>query len=113
MSGGVGGNGSAPPNWLASAELYCPVNTSCPPNPWQQAITLMKTSAGTDSCNYWQWAWFWQTLPAFNGAPAGFGVAGSISPDLMSKITASGGGDPTVSISAEQWLAYFRHVVQP
>jgi hypothetical protein len=27
---------------------------------WPQAITAMKTMAGTDNLNFWQWAWFWQ-----------------------------------------------------
>ena len=94
---------------LASAELY---TSATPPDRWQQAITFMKMSAGTDSCNYWVWAWFWQTLPAFSEAPARFGVAGSISPDLFFQITAAGGGDPAANISAEQWVADFRQVVQ-
>ena len=60
----------------------------------QQAVTAMKTAAGTDSLNFWQWAWYWQYLPAFSGAPAGFGVVGSISPDVMEQIITAGGGDP-------------------
>ena len=52
----------------------------------QQAVAAMKTAAGTDSLNFWQWAWYWQNLPAFSGAPAGFGVGGSISPDVMAQI---------------------------
>ena len=56
-------------------------------DPWEQAISAMRTAAGTDSLNFWQWAWYWQgNTPAFSGAPAGFGVAGSISPDLMAQI---------------------------
>ena len=93
---------------LASAELYCPANGNCPPDSWQQVIALMKASAGTDNYNFWQWAWFWQTLPTFSGAPAGFGVAGSISPGVMEKIVVAGGGDPLVNVSAEQWVQYFR-----
>ena len=38
-------------------------------DPWQQAITAMKAAAGSDSQNFWQWAWYWQYLPAFQGAP--------------------------------------------
>ena len=77
----------------------------------QQAITAMKTAAGTDSLNFWQWAWYWQYLPAFSGAPAGFGVVGSISPDVMEQIIMAGGGDPLRNVSAEQWVVYFRQVV--
>ena len=57
---------------------------------WQDAVTAMKTAAGTDSLNFWQWAWYWQYLPAFNGAPPGFGVGGSISPDVMERIIIAG-----------------------
>ena len=101
-----------PETILASAELYCPANVNCAPDPWQQAISAMKTSAGTDSLNFYQWAWYWQgNTPAFSGAPAGFGVVGSISPDLFGQITAAGGGDPLLNVSAEQWVSYFRQVV--
>jgi hypothetical protein len=103
----------------ATAELYytgCSVNSNgaaCPSGPWQNAIVRMKASAGTDSLNFWQWAWYWQTLPAFSGAPAGLGVGfGSISPDLMSQITTAGGGDPLSNVSAEQWVLYFRQVLR-
>lgn len=75
---------------------------------WQDAITAMKTAAATDSLNFWQWAWYWQYLPTFTGAPAGFGVAGSISPDLMERIITAGGGNPLQNISAEQWISYYR-----
>jgi hypothetical protein len=71
----------------------------------------MKASAGTNSLNFWQWAWFWQTVPPFSGAPTGFGISESISPDLMTQITAAGGGDPLVNVSAEQWVFCFRQVV--
>jgi hypothetical protein len=80
---------------------------------WQQAIDAMKTAAGTDSLNFYQWAWYWQgNTPAFSGAPTGFGVAGSISPDLFGQITAAGGGDPLASLSAKQWVLYFRTAAQ-
>jgi hypothetical protein len=100
-----------PETILASAELYCPVNANCPPDPWQGAIDRMKASAGTDNLDFWEWAYYWQNTPTFFGAPAGFGVAGSISPDLMDRIIAAGGGDPLVNLSAEQWGVYFRQVV--
>jgi uncharacterized protein (TIGR03437 family) len=77
----------------------------------QQAVTAMETAAGTDSLNFWQWAWFWQYLPGVSGAPAGFGVIGSISPDVMEQIIVVSGGDPRQNISAEQWVVYFRQVV--
>jgi photosystem II stability/assembly factor-like uncharacterized protein len=79
--------------------------------PWQEAIRAMKTAAGTDSLNFWQWAWFWQYLPPFSGAPAGFGVVGSISPDVMARIISAGGGDALRNVSAELWVLYFRQVV--
>jgi hypothetical protein len=49
----------------SSAELYRP------PTPvlWQQAITQMTAGAGTDSLNFWQWAWYWERTPRFAGAP--------------------------------------------
>jgi large repetitive protein len=97
---------------VSSAELYCPANANCPADPWQTAITVMKTAAGTDSLNFYQWAWYWQgNASTFSATPAGFGVAGSISPDLFGQITAAGGGDPLANVSAEQWAAYFRQVV--
>jgi hypothetical protein len=77
----------------------------------QQAATAMKTAAGTDSLNFWQWAWYWQNLPPFSGAPAGFGVVGSISIDLMTQIITAGRGDPLRNVSAEQWVSYFRRIV--
>jgi hypothetical protein len=92
---------------MSSAELYFP-----PAPVWQQqAITAMKTAAGTDSLNFWQWAWYWQYLPAFDGAPAGFGVAGSISPGLMGQIIAAGGGDPLINVSAEWWVPYYLQAI--
>ncbi len=92
---------------LGTAEIYVP-----PPDPWQQAFTAMKAAAGTDSFNFWQWAWFWQRGPVFPGAPAGFGVFGSISTGLMGRIVAAGGGDGSQLISAEQWVLYFRQTIQ-
>jgi DNA-binding beta-propeller fold protein YncE len=93
----VAGNGS----WCCSAAIGVAL---------QQAVTAMKTAGGTDSVNFWQWAWYWQYLPTFSGVPAGFGVAGSISPDLMERIITAGGGDALRNISAEQWVVYFRQV---
>lgn len=94
----------------ASAEIYCLANANCPPDSWQQAIAAMKTSAGTDNLNFFQWAWYWQNTAAFGGTPSGFGVAGSISPSLMEQITLAGGGNPLLTVSAEQWVSYFRRV---
>jgi len=78
---------------------------------WQDAVTAMKTAAGTDSLNFWQWAWYWQYLRPFNGAPVGFGVIGSISPDMMERIITAGGGDALRNVSAEQRVVYYRQVV--
>ena len=75
---------------------------------WQQAITGMIAAAGSDSLNFWQWAWYWQYLPTFQGAPSGFGVAGSISPAVMEQTIVAGGGDGFRMISAEQWVQYYR-----
>ena len=79
-------------------------------DPWQQAIARMQAAAGTDSYNLWQWAWFWQNSPTFAGAPAGFGVLGSIdnNPGLRSAILAAGGGNGFATVSAEQWVLYYR-----
>jgi len=82
-----------------------------PPSAWQPAITAIKAAAGTNSQNFWQWAWYWQYLPAFQGAPLGFGVVGSISPALMEQIIMTGGGDGFHSVSAEQWLQYYRQAM--
>jgi hypothetical protein len=71
----------------------------------------MKAAARTDSLNFWQWAYYWQYLPPFSGAPVGFGVGGSISLDVMEQIIIAGGGDPLRNVSAEQWVMYFRQVV--
>jgi hypothetical protein len=70
----------------------------------------MKTMAGTDSLNLWQWAWFWQRSPTFAGSPAGFGVLGSIdnTPGMIDKTIAIGGGDGFRIVSAEQWVLYYR-----
>lgn len=89
------------------------VEDASQPSPalWQQAITAMKTAAGTkDGLNFWQWAWYWQRSVAFPGAPAGFGVPGSIddTPQMIDKIVAIGGGDGFRIVSAEQWVTYYR-----
>ena len=92
----------------ASAEIYTPLTGG-----WQPAITAMKTAAGTDSYNFWQWAWFWQRAPAFPGAPAGFGALGSIdnAPGLIDGIITAGGGDGFQNISAESWVFYYRQAL--
>src|SRR6185436_20896797 len=70
--------------YATSAELYVPQA----PVLWQQAITAMKAAAGSESLNFWQWAWYWQRSPTFSAAPAGFGVMGSIddTPGMIDKI---------------------------
>jgi len=79
-------------------------------DPWEQAIARMQGSARTDRYNFWQWAWFWQRAPRFAGAPAGFGVLGSIdnTPGAIFRIIAAGGGDGLASVSAGQWVQYYR-----
>jgi hypothetical protein len=108
MTGGDSGGAVV----LASAEIYTPA-VLVPASPWQQAITALKIAAGTDSYNFWQWDWLWQRTPSFPGAPASFGVLGSIdnTPGLLSEIIAAGGGNGIQSISAEQWVAYYRQVI--
>jgi hypothetical protein len=93
---------------LASAEIYAPLTVQ-----WQQAITAMKTAGGADSFNFWQWIWLWQRSPAFPGAPAGFGVLGSIdnTPGLIEEIIAAGGGNGIQNISAESWVLYYRQAL--
>jgi hypothetical protein len=113
--GGIGIFGGA----TASAELYTPACSSvsggaiCTPDPWQKAITALKTAAGTDSYNFWQWDWLWQRTPSFPGAPSSFGLLGSIdnTPGLIEEIIAAGGGNGVQNISAEQWVAYYRQVI--
>jgi len=86
-----------------AAEIYHPQSSV-----WQAAVTAMKTAAGSDSQNFWQWAYYWQYLPAFPGAPAGFGEVGSISPGVMEQIIVAGAGDGFGIVSAEQWALYYR-----
>lgn len=104
IAGGVNDSG-----WISSAELYVPPL----PDLWQQAITAMKNAAGTDSLNFWQWAWFWQRSPVFPGAPTGFGMPGSIDSiaGLLERIAAEGGGDGFRMVSAEQWVQYYRQAI--
>ena len=112
--GGAGIGFALDLNFVNPAEVY---RTGNPPasDPWQQAITAMKTAAGIDSANFWQWAWYWQRSPAFSGAPAGFGVLGSIdnTPGLIDKIVAAGGGNGFQTVSAVQWVLDYRQAVQP
>jgi hypothetical protein len=108
IAGGADG-GNEPQTILSTAELYIPP----PPDSWQAAIAALKSAAGTDSFNFWWWAWYWQYLPAFQGAPAGFGVVGSISTDVMGQIIVAGGGDGFRTVSAEQWVLNYRQVTQP
>jgi len=86
-----------------AAEIYHPQSSV-----WQAAVTAMKTAAGSDSQNFWQWAYYWQYLPAFQGAPAGFGVVDSISLGVMEQIIVAGGGNGFQMVSAEQWALYYR-----
>jgi uncharacterized protein (TIGR03437 family) len=89
-------------------------NVPSAPDPWLQAITAMKTAAGTDSFNFWQWAWYWQRSPTFPGTPVGFGVLGSIDniPGMIDKIVTAGGGNGFQLVSAEQWVLYYRQATQ-
>ena len=84
-----------------------------PSDAWDRALVAIKVAEGTDSQNFWYWAWYWQYQPAFRGAPAGYGVVGSISPSLMEQIILAGGGDGFHSVSAEQWLMYYRQAICP
>ena len=104
MAGGF----SSWPFATSTAELFTP-----PTSVWQQAITAIKAAAGSDSQNFWYWAWYWQYLPAFQGAPLGFGTVGSISPGLMEQIITAGGGNGFQTVSAEQWVQYYRQSAQP
>lgn len=74
--------------------------------PWQLAIATMKAAAGTNSLNYNQWFWYFQNTTAPVGAPSGFGVPNSVSPQLAA-LTAQIGGDPTgaSNITAEAFAA--------
>ena len=109
IAGGDNENYWSPQTILATAELYIPPT----PDSWQNAIAAMKSAAGADSANFWQWAYEWQYLAAFAGAPAGFGVVGSISPDVMYQIIVAGGGDGFRMVSAEEWVLTYRQVTQP
>jgi Domain of unknown function (DUF4091) len=100
---------------VISADQWIPYyrQAAQPPDPWQRAIIAMSTAAGTDSLNFWQWAWYWQRPPAFPGAPAGFGVLGSIdnTPGLIDKIIALGSRDGSQTVSAKQWVLYYRQAL--
>ena len=109
IAGGDNENYWSPQTILATAELYIPP----PLDSWQAAISAMKAAAGGDSFNFWQWAYDWQYLPAFPGAPAGFGMVGSISPAVMEQIIVAGGGDGFNMVSAEHWVLNYRQVTQP
>jgi hypothetical protein len=107
-SGGGGFQNVSAEQWVSY--LRCAVNAPCAPDPWLPATTAMKAFAGTNSLNFWQWAWFWQRSPAFSAAPTGFGVMGSIDNTIgmIGKIIAVGGGGGFQNVSAEQWVLYFR-----
>lgn len=79
------------------------------PTAWQLAIATMKAAAGTNSQNYNQWFWYFQNTTAPVGAPSGFGVPNSVSPQLAA-LTAQIGGDPTgaSNITAEQFAQYLQ-----
>ena len=102
-----GGNGSAEVSAEQWALYY---HQALATDSWQQAIAGVQASAGTNSLNFWQWAWYWQLSPTFAGAPAGFGVLGSIdnTPGTMYKIIVVGGGDGSVVVSAAEWVQYYR-----
>jgi hypothetical protein len=77
-----------------------------------QVINSQLGAAGIDSLNSWQWAGYWQRSAAFPGAPAGFGVLGSIdnTPEMINQIIAVGDGDGFRIVSAEQWVLYYRQL---
>ena len=94
--------------WLASNS-----NASLPPatSPgsglaanYQQAISLMQAAAGgSASQDLDNWAYYWQNAAAFEGAPAGFGVPGSISPTQMDQIVALNGGNRSAAVCSWYW----------
>ena len=70
-------------------ELYIPADASF----WRNRLfAAMKSAAGADSANFWRVGYEWQ-YGGLPGAPAGFGVVGSISRDVMYQIIVAGGGD--------------------
>jgi hypothetical protein len=96
-----------------SVQQCVPAPASSTSTPWQLAIATMKAAAGTDSLNYNQWFWYFQNATAPVGAPSGFGVPNSISPQIAA-LTAQIGGDPTGAtlISAEQFAQYLQQALQ-
>ncbi len=95
---------TTPPAVTGGSNLYGPPTSTA----WQLAIATMKAAAGTNSLNYNQWFWYFQNTPAPVGAPSGFGVPGSVTPQVAA-LTAQIGGDPTgaSNISAEQFATAF------
>ncbi len=93
-----------PPAVTGGSNLYGPPTSTA----WQLAIATMKAAAGTNSLNYNQWFWYFQNTPAPVGAPSGFGVPGSVTPQVAA-LTAQIGGDPTgaSNITAEQFATAF------
>ena len=108
--------GSEVPSILAKCSSVGPANaqeSKAIAEAWEQAIAVMKQTASIDRLNFWQWAWYWQRTPAFPGAPAGFGVLGSIydTPRMIDKIIEAGGGDGFRMISAEEWISFYRQAL--
>lgn len=96
-------NIATPVTPISVTPLPTPVTTPAAAGAWSQAIQVLKSQAGTNSLNWDQWSYYWQNSPPFNGAPFGFGVAGSISPSMFGTIV--GAADHTANTTAEQFVA--------
>lgn len=79
-----------------------------PPDPYAAAAVKMSQAAYGAPQTFDGWAWYWQNLPVFSGAPGGFGTQ-SIGSDFMLGIISAGGGDRTKKISAADFVGYLQH----
>lgn len=98
------------PNPLLPPAGTTTVTTTPPPAPaipasYNQAAAAMTNSAGAPTQNFDQWSYWWQNNQAFSGAPAGYGVSGSISGTMIDAMIAAGGGDRSKLITAAQWVS--------
>lgn len=74
------------------------------PSSYLQAAAAMTSAAGQNMQNFDQWSYWWQNDTPYSGAPTGYGVSGSISPNMEDAMIAAGGGNRAALITATQWV---------
>jgi hypothetical protein len=97
---------------MISPDQWVGLDQVAGPDAWQQATTLLTSTAGTDHMDFWQWAWYWQRTPGFPYAPPGFGILGSLDTiaALDQRIIAISGVDGNQAALAQQWVDAYRQV---